>query len=1066
MKASTRTTQLVWTLVLLGLATTLSTLLIAGRANLQANSAREHTLALQATLDRISNRATELEVAAHQSVQEVLESRSAPAEVPAWIARIDERVSNASDQNSPELKQALEVTRAELTSMKELYSKSTAWAAEDARRTEDYRFAQQRSQRSLDGLREAVTIIGGQREVARAVKIRGLRTAPAAETAIRSRDIIDDLGLNSVFPRIMRETYELALVLHELSEETPGDRMSDLKDNQIAPAMSRLRAELARVPDALQDPERSLLEREHALEVALLGVPLQWDESLQTVMTIDDGLYYARKSQLESESTRAELLADCRSLTAVLENVIRSINEIALQESARLSRETAESFRDSMRSILLIAVLALVASAVLGWKLPRVIRSQLREISDVNSALALKGTEARKLSMIARSTDNAVVVMDVSGHIEWVNEAFTRITGYEPSEVLGRLAGDVLSGPATDGKTREFISSSLAEGHGFKAELVNDSKAGVPYWIAIEVQSLLDERGAVIGLMAIETDITERREADHALRSAKDAAEAANKAKSEFLATMSHEIRTPMNGILGFTNLLLEVSVDGEQREYAQTIRNSSQALLTILNDILDFSKIEAGKLDVESLVFDVFAVFEETAELLSVQAEAKSFPLWLEISSDVPPTLVGDPTRLRQILLNLTGNAIKFTHEGHVVVHVGWKANEGRNDEGRLLVSVRDTGIGIDAEKIGWLFKPFSQADSSMSRRFGGTGLGLAISKQLVEIMGGKIEVKSTVGVGSEFSFQLPLSVDPHALAGPSCPLSVSGKHILVVEPDPRGRELICQRLTAWHAIPEAVATWADALSALRAARTRRLRFDVMLIEQSLPDADGVACARQVREDAEFRHMAIVLIIASAQRQEMAHGNLQDIVGVLVRPLLRPTHLLRALDAAAMPLAAHASAELRPGVAAPLPSPTSSTPRKERRAHVLLAEDNATNQRLATIQLKRLGCTVDLAINGLEAVEKVLAGNHDLVFMDCMMPEMDGYEATVELRRRLTRHVPIIALTANVLPEDRERCLRFGMDDFLSKPMDVRSLSAAIERWGPEARDSADNLGARSASS
>ncbi|WP_194242451.1 PAS domain S-box protein [Gimesia benthica] len=800
----------------------------------------------------------------------------------------------------------------------------------------------------------------------------------------------------------------------------------------------------------------------------------------------------------------------------------------------------------------------------------------IQERKDAAEELKKYHDQVEKLSLVASKTQHSVIISDAQGRIEWVNSAFSELTGYELAEIEGKKPGEILQGPHTDPATAAVIRNHLQQQKSIAVEIINYDRRQREYWVELKIDPVFDDAGTLINFIATQVDITARKQSELALRKAtgqferlltadilgimtcrldgrieqindellrilgysyedaidnqlnwqeltppewapmdlaaieelsqtghakpfekeylrkdgtripvvigvtmldeaddlclcfvldvtsqkateeslkiaKQTAEEASRAKSEFLANMSHELRTPLNGIIGMTELLGLTKLDQRQHQFVDACRTSGESLLYLINDILDFSKIEAGKLELDQQAFDLEKLMIDTVSTMAWRAAEKGLELPYYVEPATRRMLNGDSNRLRQVLVNLIGNAVKFTEAGEVVVRV--ESVSMTQDQLKARFSISDTGIGISEEKIGRLFQSFSQADTSTTRNYGGTGLGLAISKEIVELMGGTIGIESEPGTGSTFWFEIPFQVVSDRTETSPQTSSLEGKRALIAEENQTWRQILCEYALELKLDAVAVSTFAEVQEAIEAGTQNNVAYDLLLVNSELAGPDELKLWNSSREDLPHT----VLLLNSLEDQ-LDSEQKREVDATICKPLHR-RQLLSVIEGVLNGREEHGGLKTVESIEE---YTTSEQPRLPA-AHVLIAEDQSINQMYMEELLKALGCTCETALNGLETIEAVKRSQFDLILMDCQMPEMDGFEASRQIRQLeadgiLSGHIPIVALTANAVKGDREVCLQAGMDDYLSKPVQTNQIREVFARLLEQQADPSDS--------
>ncbi|HYP47383.1 MAG TPA: response regulator [Thermoleophilaceae bacterium] len=675
---------------------------------------------------------------------------------------------------------------------------------------------------------------------------------------------------------------------------------------------------------------------------------------------------------------------------------------------------------------------------------PEELRSKVSVFANLFSRaeeLAAQAGEVQKsadqLRLLTEAAPIGIFQTDHQNRYLYTNPRWSEITGITQKKAEGQT-WDHFLGEEERGALASELSDKFAEHAELSSRFVLRVAGKASRIVLLTSKRIPDSEGGEVGWVGTLADVTAEAGAEAAMSDARDKATEASRQKSDFLANMSHEIRTPMNGVLGMTDLLLETDLDARQLDYAQTVRNSGEALLTIIEDILDFSKVEAGKLEVEDVQFELRTVVDEVVNLLAVPAHKKGLEVMAVVGDSVPRVVSGDPGRVRQVLTNLIGNAVKFTQAGEILVRA--EASEVENAEAVVRFEVCDTGDGIAPDKLEKIFHPFVQGDSSTSRKYGGTGLGLAISGQLVALMGGACGVSSHLGKGSDFWFTIRVNANAGTGQHKHSAPDLAGIKALVVDDNATQRSVLSDYLTGWGMTVEAAATGQAALDRLRLEAAGGQPFAVALLDLSLPDIDGLQLAKTLAADPDLGVRSVLMTVLG-QAPHLEADEEARAYSTLSKPIHRQDLLASLRDALGVGPVGDAIPELAADHPAPV-DPTES-------ALLLLAEDNLVNQKVALAMLSGAGYRVDTVLNGAEAVRAVAAQPYDAILMDCQMPELNGYEATAAIRAQEgdERHTPIIAVTAGARREDRERCLEAGMDAYLSKPVSKDTLLALVAR-------------------
>ena len=741
--------------------------------------------------------------------------------------------------------------------------------------------------------------------------------------------------------------------------------------------------------------------------------------------------------------------ASCDHLGYAVEEILDlTISDLNPGFTNAMSRSVIEEMRTMKRPVTLETVSRHKNGALLNLEITAYFaRNDKRNVNIITfkditeqkkAEAALRASEERSRGFAEVSSD-WYWELDALGRFTFISDQIRRFSGLAPEQYIGKTRLEMANRKWGPGQLESY-EAGLASRQPFECEYSRTSAEGQTHWYNLRARPVIDAQGGFHGFRGSGTDITDRKRSEEGICRAKELAEEATKLKSDFLANMSHEIRTPMNAIIGMSHLALKTELTPRQRDYISKVQNAGQHLLGVINDILDFSKVEAGKLSIEHADFGLEKLLEGVANVLTEKSNSKGLELVFDVAADVPLHLVGDSLRLGQVLINFGSNAIKFTERGDIAISV--RVQELTDSGVKLHFAVTDTGIGLTEEQMSRLFQSFQQADTSTTRKFGGTGLGLAISKKLAELMEGEVGVQSELGKGSTFWFTAKMRLSQHARRELRPNGDLRGRRVLVVDDNDHARTVITDMLAGMTFDVSSVASGNCALTEIRNAAIRGQPYDLVYLDWRMPGMDGIETARQIKSLKLSSEPAMIMVTAHGREEMTGQTEAIGIKDVLLKPVSPST-----LFDTTMQALGYVSQEQRE--ASPLADRPDERLLAIKGAHVLLVEDNDINQMVATEILQDAGLVVDVADNGQIAVQMARATKYSIVLMDMQMPVMDGVTATVEIRKNaLCASLPIVAMTANAMQQDREKCLNAGMNDFLTKPIDPEALKEMLLKW------------------
>ena len=1064
MKTSHRGQPIFWMVRLLGALGFVMVAVMIGQSGLQLHSIRTSRVRLQEQQERLNQPTREIVERAGEAQHEIaaaLDENTPFTGKSGAVSSLEQAAHQLSQStNDPSALLALNRLDEVANNLAAVEKQAVAWRIQYDGNQEN--LAQQRTQVNalVAALRNEAELEDGRRRLQEAIRYKHWRTAQGEEAAHLALILTEEARQESNgLSEFKTDLADLARTVELFNGEQNVDNLANLRDNRLLPALARITYQY----DLIED-----------LKTALFGKGFTINGQQQRVSVGSGGLCTLWRDALLLRSAHEKLKDDLGLVSHDIDAAVAEFTESAHVRSQALAMQVEQALAANWRQMLVFGVGCLVLFWVLAWLISRSIQrrvlaielakadaesgrqtarrlmqEQKRANQELERLAAALTTSETFLQSLLEHLPVAIYRKDIEGRFIFANERFCEYKGRPLVEILGKTNFDVA--PEEAQKFQSVDKLLLETGRSIENEDSWVDPNGEERWYRIFRLAVRNSSGRIVGTQGMSWEITAAKQAEQSLKVAKEAAEAAVVARGEFLAKMSHEIRTPMNGVIGMTDLLLDSDLAAQQREFAETIRLSAQTLLTIINDILDFSKIEAGKMIFEIIDFDLVQTIESTLDIVAAGAFNKGIELVNSIPAEIPTRLRGDPGRLRQILTNLIGNAIKFTDKGEVVVRVN-KESESAS-ETVLKFYVHDTGIGMTSEAQTRLFEAFSQAADSTTRTYGGTGLGLAIAKRLVEMMHGEIGVQSTPGVGSTFWFTARLAKQA-ANEKPTDDRNLTAARVLVVDDNATNRQILCQQILAWNLQATGAAGGPEALQELRDAVQEANPYDLALVDARMPGMDGLTLARAIKADKTIAGTRLVALTALGQASSAEELKIAGIDASLAKPVKQS----RLFDCLITPIGEAPAREtvLRSDQLG-APAHSSQANPQPGKARILVAEDNHINQLITVGLLRKLGYGADIVANGLAALEAFKSISYDIIFMDCQMPEMDGYDAARAIRVQEQNPYPqadwkspvyIVAITANAMEGDREKCLAAGMDEYLSKPIRLRELQAAMELW------------------